>query len=414
MKTRYIDNKWMRAAIPALLIHACIGSVYCWSLLKGDIATEVGCSVKEIEFAFSLAIFFLGTSAAFGGRFVEKNVTAASVVSCLCFSTGLLLTVFSIYSKSVLGIMLSYGCLMGVGLGIGYLSPVKTLMLWFKEHKGLATGIAISGFGLSKVLFSPYIEWCTPKYGISTTLVSMSIISIFSMLTAAYLIQKPKEWVEPVVKWKLKDYYQVLKNGTYMKIWLVFYINITCGLALIAFEKNIAIAVGIGAIGLLSSLTAFFNTAGRFGYSTMSDYTENKQTIYKILLTSSVFVMLLGYIFGNSAIVIVLMLCVINAGYGGGFSTLPTLLQSKFGMEKISTIHGLALSAWAWAGLSGNQLSNLIINQWGMSYEVLYVVLAVLYLIALFLTFAIPKNKEYIEYEEQQQSLSKLDPSFVE
>ncbi len=403
----------MRAAIPALLIHSCIGSVYCWSLLKGDIATEVGCSVKEIEFAFSLAIFFLGMSAAFGGRFVEKNITAASVVSCLCFSTGLLLTVLSIYSKSVLGIMLSYGCLMGIGLGIGYLSPVKTLMLWFKEHKGLATGIAISGFGLSKVLFSPYIEWCTPRYGISTTLVSMSVISIFAMLTAAYLIQKPKEWVEPVVKWKLKDYYQVIKNGTYMKIWLVFYINITCGLALIAFEKNIAIAVGIAAVGFLSSLTAFFNTAGRFGYSTMSDYTENKQTIYKILLSSSVIVMLLGFAFGSSIIVVILMLCIINAGYGGGFSTLPTLLQSKFGMEKISTIHGLALSAWAWAGLSGNQLSNLIINQLGMSNEVLYVALAVLYLIALLLTFSIPKNKEYIEYEEEQQSLSKLDPSFV-
>ena len=403
----------MRAAIPALLIHACIGSVYCWSLLKGDIATEVGCSVKEIEFAFSLAIFFLGMSAAFGGRFVEKNVTAASVVSCLCFSTGLLLTVFSIYSKSVLGIMLSYGCLMGVGLGIGSLSPVKTLMLWFKEHKGLATGIAISGFGLSKVLFSPYIDWCTPRYGVNTTLVSMSVISIFSMLTAAYLIQKPKDWVEPVVKWKLKDYFQVIKNGTYLKIWLVFYINITCGLALIAFEKNIAIAVGIGAVGLLSSLTAFFNTAGRFGYSTMSDYTENKQIIYKILISSSVLVMLLGFAFGGSSIVVIIMLCVINAGYGGGFSTLPTLLQSKFGMEKISTIHGLALSAWAWAGLSGNQLSNLIINQLGMSYEVLYVALAVLYLIALLLTFSIPKNKEYIEYEEEQQSLSKLDPSFV-
>ena len=260
MKRSFLDNKWMRAAIPALFIHACIGSVYCWSLLKGDIAAEVGCSVKEIEFAFSLAIFFLGMSAAFGGRFVEKNVTAASVVSCLCFSTGLLLTVFSIYVKSVLGIMLSYGCLMGIGLGIGYLSPVKTLMLWFKEHKGLATGIAISGFGLSKVLFSPYIEWCSAAYDVSTTLVSMSVISIFSMLTAAYLIQKPADWVEPVVKWKLKDYYQVIKNGTYLKIWFVFYVNITCGLALIAFEKNIAVAVGITAVGLLSSLTAFFNT----------------------------------------------------------------------------------------------------------------------------------------------------------
>ncbi len=422
MKASYLNNKWMRAAVPALLIHACIGSVYCWSLLKGDIATEVGCSVKEIEFAFSLAIFFLGMSAAFGGRFVEKNVTAASVVSCLCFSTGLLLTVFSIYSKSVLGIMLSYGCLMGVGLGIGYLSPVKTLMLWFKEHKGLATGIAISGFGLSKVIFSPYIEWCTARYDISTTLVSMSVISIFSMLTAAWLIKKPADWVEPKVRWKLKDYWQVLKNGTFLKIWFVFYINITCGLALIAFEKNIAVTVGIAAvmIGLLSSLTAFFNTAGRFGYSTVSDYTENKQTIYKILLTSSVLAMLLGFAFSTfqlfnlSTFVIVLMLCVINAGYGGGFSTLPTLLQSKFGMEKISTIHGLALSAWAWAGLSGNQLSNLIINQWEKPYEYLYVVLAALYLIALLLTFSIPKNKEAIDYEEAQQEFSKIDPSFIE
>lgn len=410
---RFLNNKWMRAAVPALLIHACIGSVYCWSLLKGDIASAVGCGVGEIEFAFSLAIFFLGMSAAFGGRFVEKNVTAAAVVSCLCFSTGLLLTVLSIYQKSVLGIMLSYGCLMGVGLGIGYLAPVKTLMLWFKEHKGLATGIAISGFGLSKVIFSPYIEWCSARYDVSATLASMSVISIFSMLLAAWLIKKPAEWVEPKVRWKASDYLGVLRNGTFLKIWFVFYINITCGLALIAFEKNIALSVGIAAVGLLSSLTAFFNTAGRFGYSTVSDFTENKQTIYKALLLSSVVVMLLGVVWGGSWLVAIVMLCVINAGYGGGFSTLPTLLQSKFGMEKISTIHGLALSAWAWAGLSGNQLSNLIINQWHKPYAWLYVVLAVLYLVALLLTFSIPRNKELIDYGDQQQTLSKLDPSFI-
>lgn len=413
MRYSALNNKWMRAAVPALLIHACIGSVYCWSLLKGDIATAVGCPVGEIEFAFSLAIFFLGMSAAFGGRFVEKNVTAASVVSCTCFSSGLLLTVLSIYWKWELGIMLSYGCLMGVGLGIGYLAPVKTLMLWFKEHKGLATGIAISGFGLSKVIFSPFIEWCSGQYGVQTTLSTMSVVSIFSMLTAAWLIKKPSDWVEPKVKWKAQDYLHVLRNGTFLKIWLVFYLNITCGLALIAFEKNIALCVGIAAVGLLSSVTAFFNTAGRFGYSTVSDYTENKQTIYKILLLSSVLVMLGGSVLGGSAVVVVLMLCVVNAGYGGGFSTLPTLLQSKFGMEKISTIHGLALSAWAWAGLSGNQLSNLIINRWGMPYEILYAVLAALYLVALLLTFSIPKNKELIDYGEEQQTLSKIDPSFI-
>ena len=175
------ENKWVRAAIPALLIHSCIGSVYCWSLLKNEMALEIGCNVSSIEFAFSLAIFFLGMSAAFGGRFVERNVKMSSVVSFLCFVSGLLLSVVALRCKSATGLMLSYGCLMGVGLGIGYLSPVKTLMLWFSKHKGLATGIAISGFGLSKVLFSPFITWCNSNYGVQMTLIYMAMISTVLM-----------------------------------------------------------------------------------------------------------------------------------------------------------------------------------------------------------------------------------------
>ena len=159
-----LENKWFRAAIPALLIHICIGSVYCWSLLKDEIALLMNCSVSSIEFAFSLAIFFLGMSAAFAGNFVEKNVKASSGLSCIFFTLGLMLSIISIYNQSIIGLMVSYGCIMGIGLGIGYLSPVKTLMLWFSEHKGLATGIAISGFGLSKVIFSPFIEWCNSEY----------------------------------------------------------------------------------------------------------------------------------------------------------------------------------------------------------------------------------------------------------
>ena len=218
-----LENKWIRAAIPALFIHSCIGSVYCWSLLKGDMATEIGCSVSAIEFAFSLAIFFLGMSAAFGGRFVEKNVKLSSATSLLCFTSGLLLSVLSIKLHSVLGLMLSYGCLMGIGLGIGYLSPVKTLMLWFSKHKGLATGIAISGFGLSKVLFSPFIEWCNINYGVCTTLTCMAIISSFFMITAVLLIKKPNGWVEPKDKFSLIDSWHIITNSTYLKIWFIFY-----------------------------------------------------------------------------------------------------------------------------------------------------------------------------------------------
>ena len=398
----FLNNKWVRAAIPALFIHACIGSVYCWSLLKGEMASEIGCSVSSIEFAFSLAIFFLGMSAAFGGGFVERNVKFASVTSLVCFVSGLLGSVLSIKLHSSTGLMLSYGCLMGIGLGIGYLSPVKTLMLWFSKHKGLATGIAISGFGLSKVLFSPFITWCNNAYGVCMTLSLMAAISVVLMSVAAYLIRKPDGWVEPKTKLSISDSWHIIKDTTYLKIWFIFYINITCGLALIAFEKDLGSFVGIASVGVLASLTALFNTLGRFCYSTASDYLKKKEIIYMIIFGSSAISMLLGMSL-MTMFPIVILLCVINAGYGGGFSTLPTLLQSKFGMEKISTIHGFALSAWAWAGLSGNQLSNLIINRMNLSYEYLFVVLLALYVTSFIVTLSIKKSLNNYNYANKQK-----------
>ena len=385
------ENKYVRAAIPALLIHSCIGSVYCWSLIKNEVAAEIGCGVSSIEMAFSLAIFFLGMSAAFGGRFVEQNVKLSSLLSWAFFASGLALSVLAIHMHSPIGFMLSYGCIMGIGLGIGYLSPVKTLMLWFSRHKGLATGIAISGFGLSKAIFSPFIEWCNDAFGVSVTLVSIASISTMAMLLASTLIHKPKSWKEELAPFDIKEYFHIITNETYLKIWFVFYLNITCGLALISFEKGICGSIGITAIGLVASVTAFFNTIGRFGYSTVSDWFNRKEHIYTIIFASSLIVTTLcGYLYYTP--IVIAMLCVINAGYGGGFSTLPTLLQSKFGMEKISTIHGLALSAWAWAGLSGNQLSDLIINTMGQPYSKLALILSALYGVSMFITLSIKKQ----------------------
>ena len=384
-----IENKWFRGALPALLIHSCIGSVYCWSLLKDEIAAAMLCSVASIEICFSLAIFFLGMSAAFGGQFVEKNVKKSSLLSTICFVSGLGLSILSIMIGSPIGLMLSYGCLMGIGLGIGYLSPVKTLMLWFSAHKGLATGIAISGFGLSKVLFSPFIEWCNIALGVHWTLGIMALISLVLMGLATALIKKPDGWQEPYAKYDFKSTLSYFKNMDYVLIWIIFYLNITCGLALISFEKAIGLSAGIVNIGILSTLTAFFNTVGRFGYSTASDYMQNKGYIYvTIFLTSALSVIFSSFI----PLIIPMMLCIVNAGYGGGFSTLPTLLQSKFGMEKISTIHGLTLSAWAFAGLSGNQLSNLIVNILGLPFSILFIILFILYGINLILSIKVKNN----------------------
>lgn len=381
-----MKSKWIHGALPALLIHCCIGIVYCWSLLKGDIAGLMKVNVSSIEFAFSLAIFFLGMSAAFGGRFVEKNVRRSSLVSMLCFSGGLLGTIYAITLGSIPLLFLFYGGIMGIGLGLGYLSPVKTLMLWFSKHKGLATGIAISGFGLSKALFSPFITWCNSGYGIKATLFCISVVSIICMGAASMLIKKPDGWKEDSRKFSILEAIRTILNPVYLKIWTVFYLNITCGLALIAFEKDLAEKSGLGWIGILASLTALFNTLGRFGYSTVSDWTKDKSKIYLTIFFTSGLAMMLPIFFGLKIWVIVVMLCIINSGYGGGFSTLPTFLESKFGMKRISMIHGFALSAWGWAGLSGNQLSNLVLNYYHGEFNDLFIVLCSLYILAFIIT----------------------------
>ena len=381
-----MKSKWIHGALPALLIHCCIGTVYCWSLLKGDIAGLMKVNVSSIEFAFSLAIFFLGMSAAFGGRFVEKNVRRSSLVSMLCFSGGLLGTIYAITLGSIPLLFLFYGGIMGIGLGLGYLSPVKTLMLWFSKHKGLATGIAISGFGLSKALFSPFITWCNSGYGIKATLFCISVISIICMGAASMLIRKPDGWKEDSRKFSILEAIRTILNPVYLKIWTVFYLNITCGLALIAFEKDLAEKSGLGWIGILASLTALFNTLGRFGYSTVSDWTKDKSKIYLTIFLTSGLAMMLPIFLGLKIWVIVVMLCIINSGYGGGFSTLPTFLESKFGMKRISMIHGFALSAWGWAGLSGNQLSNLVLNYYHGEFNDLFIVLCSLYILAFIIT----------------------------
>lgn len=397
---KFLDNKVFRGAVPALLIHCSIGSVYCWSLIKGDISSHMGISIGQIEWAFSLAIFCLGMSAAFGGSLVEKDVKKSSAVSAICFSLGLVLTGVSVHFKSLIGLYLSYGVLMGIGLGIGYISPVKTLMMWFKEHKGLATGIAIMGFGLAKVIASPIIIFLLERVDVIKTLYILAIGYFVMMIIGSLLIKKPTD-VEEINRFPNHRNINILKKKSFIGIWLVMYINITCGLALIAQEKDIMKFIGLSAviIGSISSLTAFFNSGGRLIYSAISDKFKNRVTIYKIMLGLSIasilMVLLTDGINNSIAFIVIILLCVVNASYGGGFSNLPTLLSDCFGMDNISKIHGLALTAWAMAGLSGNQLSAFIYSKTG-SYNYILYVLLILYIVALVISFTMIKPKKKV------------------
>lgn len=386
-----LNNKWMRAAVPALLLHCSIGTVYCWSLVKSNIAEYIGRTPGEVEWAFSLAIFFLGMSAAFAGDIVEKDIKKASLIAAFCFAAGLIVTGISVQMKSLAGIYLGYGVIMGIGLGIGYLSPVKTLMLWFENQKGLATGLAVAGFGLAKVIASPVMTALEQKVGISRMFFILAAIYFVMMLGGHLLIRKPEGWVEEHGHTEFKSL-SMFRNRTFVGIWIMIYINISCGLALISQEKDIMKAAGISvaAIGIISSVTAIFNAGGRLGYSALSDRFKNRDKIFKILFILSIAVTGLALITQavNHAIVpiIILLLCVINSTYGGGFSNLPTVLSQYFGMKNISKLHGLALSAWAMAGLTGNQVSAYIVSRTGSYTNVLYVTL-ICYVIALIISF---------------------------
>ena len=392
-----MNNKWIRGAIPALLIHCSIGTVYCWSLLRDAISTSLNCSNNEIEWAFSLAIFFLGMSAAFLGNLVEKNVTQAAGFSAVCFCLGMIGTSVSIGLGSVIGVLLSYGCLMGIGLGIGYLTPVKTLMMWFKENKGLATGIAITGFGLAKVIASPLIEHLLTVTTVENVFYYLGIGYTLLMCIGALLIKKPSGCEEMKgTSFNIKDSIKFILNKQYLAIWFVFFINITCGLALISQEKSIVNYIGFGSyIAIIASLTAAMNAIGRFGYSTLSDKFKDRSNIYSIIFFSSALTLFLCLLVTDNllsifSILTIIMLLICNAGYGGGFSTLPSLLSDKFGMKNVSVIHGFALSAWAWAVLCGNQLGNFMITEFG--YMKLFSVLTILYLIAYWITEKFIKN----------------------
>lgn len=409
-----LENKWIRAVLPALLIHCSIGTVYCWSLFKADIAAYIGHSVSEVEWAFSIAIFVLGMSAAFGGKFVEKDIHKSSLLAMIFFVVGMAGTGFFIYQKSLLGIYLSYGLIMGIGLGIGYLSPVKTLMLWFDKQKGLATGLAVAGFGLAKVIASPLMEFLLGERTNTGLLVnSTNIITMFYILAAIYfvmmlfghiLLKKPAGFEKETELVSGFSYRKVLTNKTFIGIWLMFYINITCGLALIAQEKGMLAYIGFGAIGLVSSLTAVFNAGGRIAFSAFGDRLKDRNSVYKIIFISSIAIILLTIMtdaLNNSlAILIITLLCLVNAGYGGGFSSLPPLLSDRFGIDSISTVHGLALSAWAWAGLTGNQLSAFILEK-TQSYDmVLYVIMALFTVAALISIFVVKPEKVTFETED--------------
>lgn len=420
------ENKWIRGAIPALLLHMSIGTVYCWGTFSNEIANYIGWDKGTVGWAFSLAIFFLGMSAAFLGGMVEKNIHRSSLIATFTFGGGMLGTAFFIWLGGqnkgailpLIGIFLCYGFIMGVGLGTGYLSPVKTLTLWFSKTPGLATGLAVAGFGAAKAIASPImtaILESDPTNGVWKMFLYMGIAYIILMFIGHLLLKKPSDWHEPQVVAKGNRAIDVIKAKpvTFIGIWLMFYLNIAAGLALIHQDKAIFGGLGLeaGLVATLLAVSSIFNAGGRLIFSAVSDKLKDRNTVYKIIFAISIvltaIVLFSGCLTpvagselfagaGNGLMVVIAiaLLLMVNAGYGGGFSTLPNLLGAHYGKANYSAIHGIALSAWGIAGLTGNQFAEMIEHATGSAANVLWMTLG-MYIVAMLCSqFLVNWNKD--------------------
>lgn len=384
-------NKWISGAIPGLLLHICAGTVYCWSLLKSDISAFIP---GDISWAFSLTIFFLGISAAVMGPFVEKHMKKVSIIATILFSIGMIGSGFSCHFGSLVGIYLFYGVIMGIGTGLTYIVPIKALALWFKDRKGLATGLAITGFGLAKFIGAPVMQYFINQIGIASMFTLMGTIYLLIMLFASWLLEKPdgsvvvnkisnlKTWMQSIFK-------SFSQHGFWI-LWLVFYINITCGLAIISSEKELFMLSLVIPITLGAALSGMLNAAGRLVASGISDYLNGKRyLLWYAILGMSVISMFLGLITPTLLWITVFL---INIGYGAGFSIQPSLLSDLYGNSGLSINHGMILSAWAFAGLTGNQIAEMTLGLGGGLRE-LIVVIGFLYLVAIGLIFLFIKTK---------------------
>ncbi len=366
-----MPNKWLNCAIPGVALTTCIGSVYCWSQFSQNLMDVFGITKFQTDIGFTLIIFFLGMFAAIFGSTIEKNPRIGAWLSTAVFITGFMLLGLSVYTVCV-PLFYVATAIIGAGTGIGYVTPVKTLMAFFAEHKGMASGLAITGFGLAKFVASPVIEWLLANVSLHNMFFILGGIYATIMAGSSLLLRKYPYPLEESY-YKYFRYRDVLKSKEWWSIWFMFMTNISCGLAIISQEKGLLLGMGIASVAMILSGTALANSGGRIGFSTLSDRIGRKAAYHFVCSFG-----ILGALFcitGNPLLCIIgILLC--EAAYGGNFSVLPSLLAKRFGMSSASRIHSMTLTGWSVGGIFGPILANTF------SGTMLYFVLAVLYFIS--------------------------------
>jgi MFS family permease len=390
-------NRWL---VPpaALAIHLCIGMAYGFSVFWLPLSRALGvtqpiaCSdltlaralftttcdwrVADLGWMYTLFFVFLGSSAALWGGWLERaGPRKAGVVSAVCWCGGIVLAAIGVIVHQLWIMWLGGGVIGGIGLGLGYISPVSTLVKWFPDRRGMATGMAIMGFGGGAMIGAPLANllmtyFRTPtSVGVWETFLVLAAIYFVFMMTGAFSYRVPDSARgvvpgKPVTDVDSVHYRDAVKAKQFWLIWAVLCLNVSAGIGVIGMASPMlqeifgaSAAVAAGFTGLIS----LFNIGGRFVWASLSDHIGRKATYATFFLLGIVlYASAPSLARAGSQAAFVLAVCVIVSMYGGGFATIPAYLADTFGTQYVGAIHGRLLTAWSTAGIIGPVLVNYI------------------------------------------------------
>jgi MFS family permease len=376
----------------ALAIHLSIGQAYAFSVFNLPLSQLIGgkswapgdWKLSTIGWVFSLAIVFLGVSAAIFGAWLERvGPRRAMFASALCFGGGFEVAALGVATHQFWLLLLGYGVLGGIGLGLGYISPVSTLIKWFPDRPGMATGMAIMGFGGGAMIASPlstalmaYFKSSSAQ-GVAPAFVVMGIIYLAFMMFGVFTVRVPREswkppgWVPAARASRMMTSGNVtadraITTPQFWLLWMVLCMNVTAGIGVLGqasamsqemFPGVISASSAAGFVGLLS----LANMGGRFFWSSLSDYIGRK-AVYAtfFLLGAALYATVPATGRVGNVVLFVIGYVIILSMYGGGFATIPAYLRDMFGTIQVGAIHGRLLTAWSTAGILGPMLVNYI------------------------------------------------------
>lgn len=389
-------SRWL---IPpaALAIHLCIGQAYATSVYKDALVRHFHTSLTAIGMIFSIAIVMLGVSAAVFGTWVDRvGPRRTMFTAACCWASGFLVAAGGIATGQLWLVYLGYGFIGGIGLGLGYISPVSTLIKWFPDRPGLATGMAIMGFGGGAMIAAPLSRQLLSVYGgakpggdaVMKLFLTLGVAYFLVMMLGVFTVRVPapgwtpphfdpgKVGPKPMVTAANVSAANAIKTPQFWLLWTVLLCNVTAGIGILEqaagmiqdFFRDAQIGtsavtatVAAGFVGLLSVA----NMAGRFAWSTTSDYLGRKPTYRMYLGVGIVLYLLLATVGSSSTVLFVLVCFLIISYYGGGFATVPAYLRDLFGTYQVGAIHGRLLTAWSTAGVLGPLIVNGVLDAKG-------------------------------------------------